>query len=62
MCAVVECFTNVLPHAHLKFTDNPLNIGIPITSKKPRPNHLGKTAGLPKIRAPPRKQRTFEEL
>lgn len=24
-------------------------------SKKPRPNHLGKTAGLPQIRAPPRK-------
>jgi hypothetical protein len=31
-------------------------------SKKPRPNHLGKTAGVPKIRAPPHKQRAFEEL
>lgn len=62
MCAVVECFTIVLPHAHLKFTDIPLNIGIPMTFKKPRRNHHSKTAGLPKIRAPPRKQRTFEEL
>lgn len=53
MCAVVECFTNVLPHAHLKSTDSPLNIGIPITFKKPQTDHLKKTCGVPEIRAPP---------
>lgn len=55
MCAVVECFTIVLPNAYLKFTDNPLNIGIPITFKKPQTDHFGKTLGVPEIRAPPRK-------
>ena len=33
-----------------------------IISKKPQTDHNGKTRGEPEIRAPPRKQRTFETL
>ena len=34
----------------------------PLILKKPQTDHNGKTRGEPEIRAPPRKQRTFDTL
>lgn len=50
---------NVLPMFYLDHT-NTMLLTLYISSfcetlNEPRPNHLGKTAGLPQIRAPPRK-------
>ena len=60
------CVRNVLPLFYLAPT-NTIVLTLYISSfcttyKKPQTDHKGKTLGVSKIRAPPRKQRDFERL